>query len=178
MEGSVGVGLFSVSLLCVCMLCACVLSGLQLLATLSMQPTRLLCPWDFPGKNSRVGILLHGIIPTQGLNPHLLHCGKILDRLSCFGNEPAFEPVPQVHLLEEPFFTNCAGYLEQLVNQKWGCCSHFHKSKPWMGAILASSLHLKTWLLDSNPRLCSGNSHPYTEERQTCVYLVVSVEES
>ena len=178
MEGSVGVGLFSASLLCVCVLRACVLSGLQLLSTLLMQPTRPLCPWDFPGKNSRVSILLHGILPTQGLNPNLLHCRKILDRLSCFANEPAFEPVPQVHLLEEPFFTNCAGYLERLVNQKWGCRSHFHKSKPWMGAILASSLHLKTWLLDSNHRLCGGNSHPYTEERQTCVYLVLSVVES
>ena len=35
----------------------------------------LLCPWDFPGKNTEMGyhILLQGIFPTQGLNPHLLH---------------------------------------------------------------------------------------------------------
>ena len=33
-------------------------------------PTGLLCPWDFPGKNSGVGcqFLLQGIFPTQGLN--------------------------------------------------------------------------------------------------------------
>ena len=42
-----------------------------------MQPyldCRLLCPWDSPGKNSRGGchVLLQGIFPTQGLNPHLL----------------------------------------------------------------------------------------------------------
>ena len=38
-------------------------------------PTRLLCPWDFPGKNVAVGcyFLLHGIFPAQGLNSHLLH---------------------------------------------------------------------------------------------------------
>ena len=32
-------------------------------------------PWDFPGKNTRVGcyFLLQGIFPTQGLNPYLLH---------------------------------------------------------------------------------------------------------
>ena len=33
--------------------------------------TRLLCPWDSPGKNTGVGChsLLLGIFPTQGLNP-------------------------------------------------------------------------------------------------------------
>ena len=38
------------------------------------KPTRLLCPWQFPGKNTGVGchLLLQGIFPTQGLNPHLL----------------------------------------------------------------------------------------------------------
>ena len=36
-------------------------------------PTRLLCPWDSPGKNSWVGchFLLQGIFPTQESNPHL-----------------------------------------------------------------------------------------------------------
>ena len=36
-------------------------------------PTRLLCPWDSPG-NTGVGChaLLQGIVPTQGLNLHLL----------------------------------------------------------------------------------------------------------
>ena len=38
-------------------------------------PTRLLCPWDFPGKNSGVGghFLFQGLFPSQGLNPCLLH---------------------------------------------------------------------------------------------------------
>ena len=49
-----------------------------------LQPTRLLCPWDSPGKNTRVGChsLLKGIFPTQGLNPGLLHCRQILYHLS------------------------------------------------------------------------------------------------
>ena len=40
-----------------------------------LYPARL-CSWDSPGKNTGVGchFLLHGIVPTQGLNPHLLHC--------------------------------------------------------------------------------------------------------
>ena len=37
-------------------------------------PASLLCPWDFPGKNTGVGchFLLQGIFLTQGLNLHLL----------------------------------------------------------------------------------------------------------
>ena len=40
-----------------------------------LQPTRLLCPWNFPGKNTGMGchFLLQGIFPTYRSNPHLLH---------------------------------------------------------------------------------------------------------
>ena len=40
-----------------------------------LQPTRLLCPWDSPGKNTGMCChsLLQGIFPTQELNPGLLH---------------------------------------------------------------------------------------------------------
>ena len=39
------------------------------------KPTRLLCPWNFPDKNSGVGchFLLQGIFWPQGPNPCLLH---------------------------------------------------------------------------------------------------------
>ena len=45
--------------------------------------TKLLCPWDSPGKNAVVGchVLLWGIALTQGSNPppiHLLHHRQIL----------------------------------------------------------------------------------------------------
>ena len=42
-------------------------------------PARLLCPWDFPGKNTGVGchFLLQGIFPTQGSNFGLLTIKKI-----------------------------------------------------------------------------------------------------
>ena len=38
-------------------------------------PTKLLCPWDFPGKNTGVGchFLLQGTFLTQGSNLRLLH---------------------------------------------------------------------------------------------------------
>ena len=49
-----------------------------------LQPARLLCLWDSPGKNTGVGFhfLLQGIFLTQGLNPDLLHCRWILYHLS------------------------------------------------------------------------------------------------
>ena len=50
--------------------------------------TRLLCPWDFPGKSSGVGchFLLQGIFLTQESNPGLLHYRQILYRLSHQGS--------------------------------------------------------------------------------------------
>ena len=53
-----------------------------------LQPTRLLCPWDFSGKDTGVvcHFLLQGIFPTKGLNPGLLHCRQILYQLSSQGS--------------------------------------------------------------------------------------------
>ena len=47
-------------------------------------PARLLCSWDFPGKNTGAGchFLLQGIFPTLGSNPGLWHCRQILYHLS------------------------------------------------------------------------------------------------
>ena len=41
-------------------------------------------PWNSPGQNTGVGSLslLQGICPTQGSNPGLLHCRRILSQLS------------------------------------------------------------------------------------------------
>ena len=42
----------------------------SLFAIPGLQPTRLLCPWNFPHNNTAVGchFLLQGILPTQGSN--------------------------------------------------------------------------------------------------------------
>ena len=52
------------------------------------QPTRLLCPWDSPSKNTRVGSpsLFQGIFLIQGSNPGLLHCKHMLYCLSHQGS--------------------------------------------------------------------------------------------
>ena len=46
-----------------------------------LQPTRLLCPWDFPGTGTGVGchVLLQGIFLTQESNPGLPHCRQTLN---------------------------------------------------------------------------------------------------
>ena len=54
-----------------------------------LQPTRLLYPWDSPGKNTGVGchFLLQQIFPTQGSNPGLPHCRQTLYHLSHQGSQ-------------------------------------------------------------------------------------------
>ena len=51
-------------------------SCLTLLWPRGLKPTRLLCPWDFPGKITGVGchFLLQGVFLTQASDPHFLHC--------------------------------------------------------------------------------------------------------
>ena len=43
----------------------------------SLRPHELYSPWTSPGQNTEVGTLslLQGILPTQGSNPGLPHCG-------------------------------------------------------------------------------------------------------
>ena len=58
---------------------ACMASHVLLFQTPWTVATRLLCPWDSPGKNwSRLPFPSPRIFPTQGSNPHLLHRQGIL----------------------------------------------------------------------------------------------------
>ena len=61
------------------------LSHVRLLRPNGLQPARLLCPWDFPGKITGVDchFLLQGIFPIQESNPG---CRKILYQLSYEGS--------------------------------------------------------------------------------------------
>ena len=62
--------------------------------------TRLLHPWDFLGKSTRVGchFLLQGIFLTQGSNPGLPLCRQTLYRLSHQGRRPRFNSwVRKIH---------------------------------------------------------------------------------
>ena len=66
---------------CVCVSCSVVSGSLRFHG---LQPARLVCPWNSPGKNTGVGshTLLQGISPTQRLNLDFLHFRQILYHLS------------------------------------------------------------------------------------------------
>ena len=55
--------------------CTKLISRVWLFVTPGTVPTRLLCPWDSPGKNTAAcfHFLLQGIFLTQGLSLYLLH---------------------------------------------------------------------------------------------------------
>ena len=54
-----------------CFLGTCLVTKSCLLGPHGLQPARLLCPWDSPGKNTGVGCntLLQRIFPTEQSNP-------------------------------------------------------------------------------------------------------------
>ena len=92
-----------------------------------LKPTRLLCPWNSPGKNTGVGshFLLQGIFPTQGLKPHLfclLHCRQILDRLSHQESPRAIPTLPGLR-----FFICSSTYLACLIGLMW----QWNKQRTW-----------------------------------------------
>ena len=59
----------------------------------SLQPYGLYIPWNSPGQNTGVGSLslLQGIFPTQGSNPGLPPCKRILYQLSHKGSPRILE---------------------------------------------------------------------------------------
>ena len=61
----------------------------------SLQAHGLYSPWNSPGQNTGVGSLslLQGIIPTQGSNPGLLHCRRILYQVSHKGSPRILDQV-------------------------------------------------------------------------------------
>ena len=62
----------------------------------SLRPRGLSSPWNSPGQDTGVGSLslLQGIFPTQGLNPGLRHCRRILYQLSHEGRSRSQEGGP------------------------------------------------------------------------------------
>ena len=86
---------------CHCLLLSCFIC-VQLIASLWTVAARVLCQWNYPGKNIGVGChtLLQGIFPIQGSNPGLPHCRQILYCLShqgsptmCISTLSLFHPI-------------------------------------------------------------------------------------
>ena len=106
--------------------CKQVSSVVQLCPTLrphGLQSARLLSPWSFPGKNTKVGrhFLLQGIFLTQWSNPHLpslLHWQVGSWPLSHLGSPMVFVRALEQHTCEETLYmTEVSLYIcEEMVN--------------------------------------------------------------
>ena len=119
----------------------------------SLQPSRLLCPWNSPGKKTRVGchFLLQGIFPTQGSKPGLTHCRQILYQLSHQGS-------PYIPLF--PLFSSV---------QSFNCVQLF--VTPWTVARQASLSLTNSWNL---LKLMSSNSvMPFNHLILCCLLLLL-----
>ena len=115
---------FRCFLLSKCYFSGCVhAKSLQLCLTLwpyELQPARLLCPWDSPGKNTELDChaLLQGIFLTQGSNPCLL----CLLRWQA-GSLPLVPPgKPYVSGYTSAFFVS----LHSLIILEYNITYHFH----------------------------------------------------
>ena len=128
----------------------------------AMWPTRLLCPWNFSGKNTGVGchFLLQRIFRIQGLNPCLLHF------LPCswfFTAEPRGKP-RSTHV---PSFISWAT----------------HKARPWAKAKPGASLCIFNSILwkDNSSWQCKAIAHlshpwlPISLRAETCLPMCLSL---
>ena len=80
-----------------------------------LQPARVPCPWDFPGKNAGVDchFLLQGIFLTQETNPGLPHCGQKLYRLSHQGSPWKKK---KKRFIEQVLGENTAGFIQRFIH--------------------------------------------------------------
>ena len=128
-----------------------------------LSPTRLLCPWNYPGKN--IGMcchfLLQGISPIQGSNLGLLNCREVLYSLSHKGS-------PRVHRFTKNGQTSSTAILhgvQSLLNTKsfsWQF-SQTGKSSEYSAGVPGTrcSLKLPGRLLENS---CLGHTGTVTLE--------------
>ena len=110
-----------------------------------LQPSRLLCPWYFPGKNPGVGchLLLQGIFRTQQLNPCLLHLlfGWQVCFFVCFYHWATWEGfrmythtlICHILFIIDYKKLSCHGeqyLLSSIINSYWGDSSYKDKFAP------------------------------------------------
>ena len=91
----------------------------------SLRPHGLYSPWNSPGQNTGVGCLslLQGIFPTQGSNPGLPHCRRILYQLSHQGSPntsiqfSSVQSLSRVRLFATPRTAACQASLS--ITNSW-----------------------------------------------------------
>ena len=93
-------------------MCACSVMSKSLWPH-GLKSSRLLCPWDFPGKNTGVGshFLLQGIFPTHWSNPRSLASPALTDGF--FITTSPGEPIQN-----KEFFINAIAQCKKCNNHK------------------------------------------------------------
>ena len=85
----------------VCVVCVCILSCVWLFATLWTDPTRLLCPWDSPGKNTGVGRhFLLQCIKVKSESEVAQLCSTLSDSVDCSPPSSSVHAIFQARVLE------------------------------------------------------------------------------
>ena len=105
------------------------------------QPSRLLCSWDFSGKNIGVGCHFPppGMFPSQGSNPHLLSPALQVDSLPAEpSGKTAFYKFTKIHFLL--LVSTWLDYISQLPLQSG---VHMWLSSEYEGCKASSTLACK-----------------------------------
>ena len=98
-----------------------------------LSPTRLLCPWDFSGKNTGMDchFLPQGIFPIQGSNPHLLKSPALASGLfttsaTCWpaGSLPLAPPFTSLHF--SSVSQSCPTLCDRMNRSMPGLSVHHH----------------------------------------------------
>ena len=110
----------------------------------SLRPHELYSSCNSPGQNTGVGSLslLQGIFPTQGSNPGLPHCRRILYQLSYEGSPvwPNQAPHCCLHLLALSPFTTCSLSTQDVLVSQWLCSNTHPEASTTLLTFLWASL--------------------------------------
>ena len=148
-------------------LCACSVTSVvsNTLQPHGPQPTRLLCPWDFPSKNTGLGFhaLLQEICLTQGSNPRLLSYRQILycwaTNLSVWKYSGMCVQCFNISLVEVDFCFFVFIASEPLFSF-WGSLRPKYPGCLILMQILWFCFHIH--ILGPDLTLCTSNRHPST----------------
>ena len=113
---------YSVNLAIYLSVCVWVTQSCLSLQFRGRQPTRLLCPWNSPDKDTEVGChsLLQGIFLGQGLNMGLLHCRQFLYHLSHQGSPNTKYQVYILIIYTEGTFSKLVQTSHSCLLSTWG----------------------------------------------------------
>ena len=116
-----------------------------------LQPHGLYSPWNSPGRNTGVGSLslLQGLFVTQGSNPGLSHCRRILYQLSHKGS-PKNTGVGSLSFLQGIFLTQESN--QGLLHCRWILYQLSYQGSPTQDHVSI------TWWKCTDQRLTGTNS--------------------